>query len=227
MGLDVYLYHRTGGTHLDEYDGSEQPNEEEVEIPSEKYPEHYWKIGYFRSSYNSSGINHILDDRIGESLYSICGAGDDYIVTPDWQTMKENGRKARERFLEWIEQGSYGIMDFNAVPIREDAIISSAEEAMKLFRERIGRDRAHKGLSGGYSDAWGDWFLEGEVTNAIPVRAFIKGFDVLRRPCIYAVYEVPKENWTSYVQSLEILEETCDYVLSQPDPENYVLHWSS
>jgi hypothetical protein len=36
----------------------------EVEEPSAKYPEHYFKIGYFRSEYHENGINDVLD-RLG------------------------------------------------------------------------------------------------------------------------------------------------------------------
>lgn len=56
-----------------------------VNMPSKKYPNHYFRIGYFRSSYNSSGINYVLRDRLGIDLYDIFDAKDSgYYVEPDW-----------------------------------------------------------------------------------------------------------------------------------------------
>ena len=39
------------------------------------------------------------------------------------------------------------------------------------------------------------------------------------------VYDSPSQlDW--YVKALEIVVETCDYVLAKSDPECYFLHWS-
>jgi len=38
----------------------DNPACEKVELPSTKYPDHYFKVGYWRSSYNGAGINSIL-----------------------------------------------------------------------------------------------------------------------------------------------------------------------
>src|SRR6476619_807072 len=45
-------------------DWGSHPARVKIEQPSAKYPDHYFKVGYFRSSYNASGIDHILSDRI-------------------------------------------------------------------------------------------------------------------------------------------------------------------
>ncbi len=41
---------------------------------------------------------------------------------------------------------------------------------------------------------------------------------------VFVVYEVDDLDW--YLQALDIVVETCDYVLAQPDINKYVLHWS-
>ena len=38
-------------------------------MDSVKYPLHLFKIGYFRSSYNTNGYNSVVSDLIGKSLY--------------------------------------------------------------------------------------------------------------------------------------------------------------
>lgn len=58
--------------------------EKDIKKDSKKYPEHMFKIGYFRSSYNSGGINHVLNDYGMEDLYWIFQVGDDYHIFPDW-----------------------------------------------------------------------------------------------------------------------------------------------
>ena len=45
---------------LGEY-GEPEGLEEKIEIASAKHPKHYWKVGYFRSSYNGGGIDRVLD----------------------------------------------------------------------------------------------------------------------------------------------------------------------
>jgi hypothetical protein len=74
---------------LDEW-GSLDSASEKIELPSVKYPDHMFKIGYMRSSYNASGLNGVLGSRIGRSLYDVFSeAGDNYVVKPDWERSRE------------------------------------------------------------------------------------------------------------------------------------------
>jgi len=52
------------------------------------------------------------------------------------------------------------------------------------------------------------------------VRAVIPG-----KEDIYIVHKDSGLGW--YVEALEIVVETIEYVLNQPDPETYYLVWSS
>ena len=56
---------------LSKYGCIPDEGEEKIEIDSKKYPENYNKIGYFRSSYNSGGMNSVLDDLGVPDLYEI------------------------------------------------------------------------------------------------------------------------------------------------------------
>jgi len=62
--------------------------EEKTELDSEKYPEHMFKIGYMRSSYNSGGFNHVVEELVGHDLYWLFGVDgvDEYRVMPNWNT---------------------------------------------------------------------------------------------------------------------------------------------
>jgi hypothetical protein len=46
-----------------------------IELPSTLHPDHMFKIGYFRSSYNSDGINSVLRDRLDKDLYWVFPRG--------------------------------------------------------------------------------------------------------------------------------------------------------
>ena len=87
------------------------------------------------------------------------------------------------------------------------------------------RGKAQKNFTS-FSNQAGEFFL-----NGLKVQAFIHGTTSLLRQssyCVYAVVEKNKEkpenNW--YLQALQIMAETCKYVLSQPDKGVYYLYWS-
>jgi hypothetical protein len=89
------------------------------------------------------------------------------------------------------------------------------EEILTLLEQSNGFDR--------YSSAEGHFYIKDplEVLAMIPGETDILG----KQPCVYMVYrEVEKYRW--YIEALKIVVETIDHVLAQPDPENYVFHWS-
>ena len=49
-------------------DGDVEDDPTCIKEDSAKHPKHYWKIGYFRSSYNRGGFNTILQGIIGTDL---------------------------------------------------------------------------------------------------------------------------------------------------------------
>jgi len=78
MGLDVYL--ANGKTYNTEWECDDY---ETIEINSTLYPEHLFKIGYFRSSYNSGGINRVANRYSLLDLYDIFDPHS-YTFIPDW-----------------------------------------------------------------------------------------------------------------------------------------------
>lgn len=78
--------------------GSPLNMSEGIEIPSKTDPGHLFKIGYWRSSYNSGGINNILRKMGLMDLYGIVpeAQGDAYHIQPDWAGV-------RDRALETLE----------------------------------------------------------------------------------------------------------------------------
>jgi len=185
---------------------------EQIEINSSKYPDHYFKIGYFRSSYNDGGFNHVVGDAIGIDLYNILNPNEEYEFKPDWDKAKVLTEEAIAKFAEYAKRGSYRVGQcYN--PHNK---VSSSEEALKIFLQEKERNTKSnpEWASDDYSNSNGEFFMKGFKINAV-----INGTDR-----VYLIYEADL-SW--YQQALEIVLETIEYVLSQPDKEKYVLHWSS
>ena len=72
MGLDIYLHNKDG----------------EIEIDDPEYPDHLFKIGYFRSSYNPSGLNNVLGKLGVDDLYGIFDCPGEGKIVPDWEESK-------------------------------------------------------------------------------------------------------------------------------------------
>lgn len=204
----------------------EVPGREMVELPSAKYPDHGFKIGYFRSSYNTSGIDHILSDRIGVTLGSIMDAGDEYAFTPDWEASLDRARQASTDFKAYIDRnGSYRVIKTS---IGFGQGVNGEEDALRLFhkeREKYEAKPKEKGpfAMNAYSNADGSYFFGDEASKLVAL--FVDKNSFLG-PHALAVVETPGAD-DYYVQALEIVIETIEWVIAQPDREKYRLHWSS
>lgn len=187
------------------------PQVEEVKLPSARWPDHYFKIGYFRSSYNDTGINSVLRSFGLPTLSDIFNPGDEYEFVPNWEAARQNA----SRVLAGLRsQATLGIRVLEVRPNmlrRTHELPASAEAA----RQIIANERKHNDGCW-YSNIHGDFFPD-----RLPVVALIPG-----QYCVFAAYKLD-DNMDFYTQALEIVIETCDYVLAQPDHPDYYLHWSS
>lgn len=84
MGLDINIVKSDDWEHCDFEDWDKY--DDIPKTPSKKYPEHLFRIGYIRSSYNEAGINHYLADRGLPTLYDIFDKDNQksYFVKVDW-----------------------------------------------------------------------------------------------------------------------------------------------
>lgn len=200
MGLDVRLI----------------KDDEYVKKDSVKYPEHLFKIGYFRSSYNDDGINNVLKNFGLSDLYDIFQPGqDEYEFAPNWEDVRQRVIDTLDglKTLEFpYQQTSIYIHDTNI----------THENVMDKFREELDRYKENK-FSGGYTTRDGYFSLE----KPFEVNAIIPGKSIMGGKCIYIIYETDKESLEWYTQAMEIVLETIDYVLASNIPENFSLSWSS
>lgn len=193
--------------------GSDETNVESIEMPHPNYPDHYFKIGYFRSSYNNSGIERILKNMGVPTLHEIFSVEkEDYYIQPNWDEALINVNSAIEKLKL---EPAYRIRDVGA-NIFSEPEVNSPEDAMAILKKRL-----KEGSDNNYSCSDGE-FMFSEPDKVI---AFIPGFShVFRKtPCVYVVTE--SDN-TWYIEALEIVKSTIEYVLSKDKREQYYLHWS-
>lgn len=219
MGLDVYLRNE---------------HDESIQKDSVKHPKSYFKIGYFRSAYNSGGFNSVLQRAIGKDLYYIFeppkNAGK---FKPDWN-------KAWERCTEVINEfdifskriGNVNVMTISERMYSEDVVLSEKDATDAFIRVR---DEETHGFNSFISKD-GHFYLDG-----IKCLAFIPGKNPFGYKCVYVFYELLEDDeknelglkglgtYAFYKQALEIVLETIEYVLNIPTKERKLLKlsWSA
>lgn len=208
--------------------------ETRVKHNSAVYPEHMFKIGYLRSSYNDSGVNRILRDRIGKDLAYIFGQSGEYIVTPDWPACLRRAREVRDEFASYVDtRGAYMVL-FEAPNIfaSRDKLPTSAGDVLARFFKHIAEDprRANgEGPFTSYACGGASYFFGADTLDVVAAFPGLGEFDQVGVYLVLKVKPTPDDGgkpfgW--YRRATEIVVEMCEWVLSQPDPERHILHWS-
>lgn len=201
------------------FSGEDQENKKSIEIDSTKYPGHYFKVGYFRSSYNASGIERILKNMNLPTLEWVFDRenSEEYCFLPDWKIVKERIQILREQFGN---QDPYRVAHVSQ-NIFKESLITSEAQALEVFRKEIEKNKERINGFGNYSNSEGEFYLDEplQVVGMIPGKYKI----FKETDCVYII---TKSDNTWYENALEIVEETIDWVLSQEDPEKYRIHWS-
>ncbi len=200
---------------LDEY-GTDTVSKIRIEKDSLINPEHYFKVGYFRSSYNDGGINRILGNLGVPDLNDIFSPDDKYCFQPDWDKSLKNVKKSI-KILE--SKGNYRCFDVSENLFGNDGQPTNEKQALEIFLKEQKRKDGFG--DGGYSNKDGHFY----INEPIKVLALIPGTRNLLREmkCTYIIME-GENKW--YIEALKIVKETIEFVLSQPDKEKYYLHWS-
>ena len=192
---------------------------ERIEIDSKIHPNHMFKIGYLRSSYNSGGINSVLE-RIGvPSLYDIFEPNDEYNFTPDWVQAQARAVVA----LDGINQAmasEFAKYDVTTITnMMGNGAVKTAGEALEVFKAQMSKKR--EGAFNAYGCREGDFYLDGiTVCGIIPNAGFGGGVHLITRN------DGEEDNLSFYKQALEVTKEMIDYVLAQDDSNTYYLSWS-
>lgn len=201
------------------------PHKETVDETSKVHPEHeLFRVGYFRSSYNGSGINHILEDRIGITLYDIFqNNSEDYDFIPDWEDVKERALKARDDLKQAYEDiGNITVIEVNGYNREEQP--QTTAEALAQYKSNLDSNKNNQNSFNNYSNSTG---LYNFSESPYKVRAVIPGTSKYGfvKNVTYLVIEQSQDTVDFYLQALDIIAETADLALS--DKEHvYFLGWS-
>ena len=225
MGLDIYLYKANRIPTRDDLNEEKHTSfdEENIELPSIKYPNHYFKIGYLRSSYNQSGINSVLGNLIKMDLYDIFDVDNkEYVVDPNWNMALMKTNRAINLYKEYLNSpvGKYGI---STIYNFDRGTAKNSEEAFDIFKKQLENFSKNAGAFDSYSCSEGTFYL-GDPLKVVGVMQTKGKFG----DETYLVYEKPefKPEDDFYLQALEVVQETIEYVLAQKDGMKYYFHWS-
>lgn len=200
-----------------------------IEQPSSTAPDHLFKIGYFRSSYNSGGFNHILSNRIGKDLYSIFGVKNgEYYQKVDWKKSLRRAKAALKQMEEYFkENGEFRVIEVSLNELSPSGAVSSEMEALKAFSAE--RKKWLKGHSAFECYSTGSGLFAKEPLKVVAVMQgttpalFQKSGSI---PCTYLVLQGGEDGLGWYLDATRVVVETCEWVLAQKDPDSYILHWS-
>ena len=201
---------------------------------SKKYPKHYWKIGYFRSSYNSGGFNTVIRGLIDADLYSIFDKTcDEYYFRPNWIESRKRAKQALKDLKTLVTgNGTFRALHVDCTSFSKTGVPKDNKEALDIFLEErkkyLEQKKGNNNTFQHYSNMYGEF----SMGKPIEVFAFVKGersFSLSGKnpdPCIYAIINDTHE-YAYLKQCLEIVVENCEYVLEQKDYNNYYLGWSA
>ena len=216
---------------LDEW-GRDNQGREPIELDSEKYPEHMFKIGYLRSSYNSGGLNSFLRDRTGQDLYDVFLPMGRSEFVPDWKKCKTRCKKILTKFRKYLnENGNFTVLDMSTLLRDAKDYPKGKAEVLGLFNaERKRNESKPQGIMGGWYSTCNGMFC---VSDPPILRMLTMGMDSCGGVAAYAVIESAPGapgargpvDW--YLEALEVTLEMIEWVLKQDKPEDYTLHWSA
>lgn len=224
MGLDVYL-HKRAGKRINDND------DERIEKPSPTKPDHLFKIGYLRSSYNSGGVNTVLKNLIGMDLYDVFPhPNEKYNFYPNW----DESRGILVNMIQMLEAkikelDGVAVMELRTMDTPHNKHIHDPKSALEAFIAERDRYKPDKdGMFRWYSSAKGEFFLGKPIeVLAIMPNGNPSGF---MPPAAFVIYKnVTSDNedgYSWYLDALKITLEMIDYVLAQDDKDKYYLGWS-
>lgn len=217
--------------HLDEW-GSDEEGSTDIEEPSKLHPDHdLLKIGYIRSSYNESGIQHVVGEAVGKDLDYIFEPKEEYEFQPDWEACLKRAKEVKELFVKYLEEvGPYRVMtaswnEFMGHP--NDWPVNTKEGAMDIFKKEFAEFKKGDKSMSWYSNRSGEFMFDKPLQVVAMITGVQKRFFVEESiPCTYIVYKNP-DGLEWYVESLDIVIETIEYAIAHPDRKNLYLAWSS
>jgi hypothetical protein len=202
MGLDVYL----------------KRNNETVELVPQSDPGHVFRVGYFRSSYNGSGFNSVMERCGCPDLYAIFQPPQDaYQFKPNWHEAKVRAESALDQYRMHLKSPAGG---HYVTFISASAKCASEREALAAFASEAEKERPFEA----YSNSSGHFWVKGAK-----LKAAIAGEQKWSGPGVFLVFEQERvegeRDW--YETALMIVIETIEHVLASGATDDFTVIWSA
>jgi hypothetical protein len=206
---------------------------ERIHRDSKTQPDHLFKIGYLRSSYNSTGINRLANHFDLPSLYDIFDIHtEEYEQQIDWDAIYPSVKDAVEKWQAFADspRGKYDVFEFHGFM---EHGVKDEREAFERFnqeylvkKEEIDKDEFRRdGWRGREGDIWPTGL---KVVMMVAAKWNpLKPIQYGNWPSTYVVYEREDNSimqW--YVTALQIAQEMVEWILEQPDKDQYFMGWS-
>ncbi len=195
-----------------------------VELPSLHYPDHGFKIGYFRSSYNSNGLDAVLKELGLSTLDWIFDYKKDvYYHSPNWIASLDRIDYLLRQYDDIMKtsSGQYQAIEIDVLDNMND-IPTNRRQALTAFIEDMKENKTNQ--FNDYANYRGTFYRNGHKCYGL-----MKGKSQYSlKPCIYAIMkrieDKSKGDW--YRQALEIVRETILYVFPKHNASTYFLKWN-
>lgn len=189
---------------------------ENIEHNSPTHPDGLFNIGYFRSSYNSGGFNSVMERYNVPDLYVIFDVADhDYYVIPDWEASLERAQIARQKLLE--VNTDYSVIEFHPINVHQEDAKHLPDESNVIDYYLKNRPVDHN-----------NYLLYNKLLMTLPpntkIVGIVHGQNVLGKPCQFLIIDKPLDK--SYYDCMDVIVETCEYVINSGYPEQFYLRWS-
>lgn len=198
--------------------GMDTESVERIELDHAIHKDHLFKIGYFRSSYNSSGIDSLLSNSGYDELYKLFNKGDDeYRFKPQWETSL---LRVQSLLDELSEKENFFRVKKITPNLFSKPSVRSEWEALDVYIKELDKDASFPA----YSNSDGTFYRE----TPLEIHGIIEGIDSSfgkDKPCTYLILK--DEGTLKWMrEAVEIIRDTILYVLGQEDKDKYILHWS-
>jgi hypothetical protein len=228
-----------------EIEGYNHKSLERIRFDSKTEPEHLFKIGYMRSSYNGAGINSVANVFGLPDLYTIFEIdNEDYFQEHDWDTIYQNVKDALEKWQAHASSpaGKYWVHTFrprlNSSKLSTTGQlipegITSEHEAIERLNENYLKkkeeiDKDEWRLSG-WTSHKGEFYPKPLKVAAIVAGAWNpeQPLHFRNMPVTYLVCERENEDTIQwYVTALQIVQEMVEWILEHPDKDQFFTGWS-
>ena len=164
-------------------------------------------------------------------MHDIFGYADEYEFKPDWDRALVKVNEAITGYEAHLNSDAGKYLVTEVRPIWQHGVKTEAE-ARELVMNAINSASGFRSFSTGHGTFWLDGLkVVGVVTKTYepPARSDVIG-QIINQPSVFVVYEREpdesgKEDW--YLTALKIVRESIQFVIAQPDRQDFYLCWSS